>query len=170
LICSAPHHVAFLSCQIKNKKAMLKMISWQTFLEVITVAVVVYYVVVTFVYYRSPIRAFLKSVSSKKKEGDNASVPLEATPQPNKKEEQIQDDFKLAATVSEQLKQVIQRTATDKVERQDVVESLRYHLQKYKHLRGTSYATAISNAIQRELKNHGQQLNEVELNSIWVEG
>ncbi|MDR3715789.1 MAG: hypothetical protein P4L51_23495 [Puia sp.] len=144
---------------------MLKSISWNSFLVVVAILAGIYYTVVLFLFFRGNVKTLfskprLKLAAKKDASPNGKSDPL-------KEDGKLEDGFKLAATVSENLKAVIHKTMADGIERPDMIESLRTHLQQYLHLRGTNYATAITNTVQRELTGHGQPLNKAEIESIW---
>jgi hypothetical protein len=77
------------------------------------------------------------------------------------------DAFAATKEASDKVKAVISRAYTDGVDRQDLLDAIKGHLEPYKKYQGSAFGVAICNAIARELGQIGYTLTDEEMDAVW---
>ena len=140
---------------------MLKSISWGSFFSFLAVLVVLYYLALA-VYFR---QFLIKKLRSRKRSdltpsanGTGLSVSGGEPPA----------EFVLTERVAGDLKRILQKVGSDKVEREDVLLSIKSYLKEVIHLKNTPYGLAINNLIVIECRNKCDvDLSAEEVRSLW---
>jgi hypothetical protein len=143
---------------------MLHLIRWKEFVEGSMTITGVYYLGVI-VYYRKGIIASLKGwrdsfIFRRKTPGNTAAA--------DDNQDTALLHFLLTEQVVLELKKVISKVATDKVELPDVLSSIGTVLRQYAELKHTPYGKALNKFIIRECKsNNTVLLDERQLERLW---
>ena len=140
---------------------MLKTVSWNSFFVVILILSICYYLGVG-IYFRKYLSKALKGkkrISQKQPAlGGASTLPSDDPPV----------EFVLTEKAANDLKQVLLKVAEDKVEREDVLLSVKNYLKKVVHLKNTPYGLAINNLIVSECRDRCQiDLSADEVRSLW---
>jgi len=147
---------------------MLKNISWREFLIVCFFLVSTYYLAVALLFYRSRIRRLFRHKPYRQAQNDNAEASIRVRGLDDGGSPEVSSDNLTALKeASEKLKAVINQAVSDRVARQDLIESIRHHFQPYKRFEGTVFGSVIRNSILRELGHAGVTLSAEELDAIW---
>jgi hypothetical protein len=170
---------------------MLKSISWQEFLTVMSILSVIYYSVLGLIYYRAEIRNFLSGRTRVK-----ASPPSNSTKRSSsligqiKEEEEIDEDEEQGTVSSDQihpvesspqdallgvvadllkgLKEIIDSIAANKTEKTECLVLIKAIFSKYSQLGGTKYQQSINLFLyENAVDQFPFELPLEEINSLW---
>jgi hypothetical protein len=170
---------------------MLKSISWQEFLTVMSVLSVIYYSVLGLIYYRAEIRSlFFGRAKVKTSSPTNSTKRSSSLIGQIKEEEEIDEDEEQETLSSDQihpvennpqdallgavadllkgLKEIIDSIAANKTEKTECLVLIRAIFSKYSQLGGTRYQQSINLFLyENAIDQFAFELTLEEINSLW---
>lgn len=134
---------------------MFTNISWKEYALIVTVALLLYYVWIFFIFYAKDILRLFKKTT------------VEDHKLQNESEIQSAEIFGIVYRLQDEVKEAIEAAAIKKYPKEEIIFSLQTALQKYS-LQSTPFRFALNNFIERQCKNNCFiHLSEDDLKQMW---
>lgn len=152
---------------------MFTEISWNGYITIVIVLLAVYYLFIGLRYYRDDLLQLLSGRKFPQTDKPLTVLPstkLDQTPhQANLKQAfEKQDFFQVAQSLGDEIMAYLNEAGRDKLNKEDVMQSLRSLIAKYPPIKNSPFREVIQNLIVTECEtNCSIHLSEQELSTLW---
>lgn len=142
---------------------MLSSISWASYLTAIVIALIIYYLLIVYRYYRHDLLVLTANSSQPK--------TVSITQFQAKDESAVSAEQPGVQSFADEIKAYLQEAANDQFEKHTIVYGLSCIANKYAALKTSEYRYAIRELIASETENYCSfVLNDEEMNKVWSIG
>lgn len=143
---------------------MSSLITWGQLITYLTVFLFIYYAIVLLLFYRTDLLHIAK-IGKRNPQGRSMFLQTGASIPEQTSEATL---YNTVHELMEECKLVFQAAISQKLEKEQVIESLKVRIKKYPQLKNTAFQIAVTNHIEQELDNRcGIVLLEHDVESLW---